>query len=114
MKLIHIADTHLGLAAFSRLDPETGINLREKQIYDNFLRGINDIINAKPDCVVHAGDLFDTVKPKTKAYTTVLEALERLSQAGIPLVIIAGNHSMTKTPVSRENPTRINFKTNLN
>ncbi len=97
MKLIHIADTHLGLAAFSRLDPNTGINLREKQIYDNFLRGINDIINARPDCLVHAGDLFDTVKPKTKAYTTVLEALDRLSTAGIPLVIIAGNHSMTKT-----------------
>lgn len=97
MKLIHIADTHLGLAAFSRLDPETGMNLREKQIYDNFLRGINDIINARPDCLVHAGDLFDTVKPKTKAYTTVLEALDRLHTAGIPLIIIAGNHSMTKT-----------------
>ncbi|MFA4876879.1 MAG: DNA repair exonuclease [Methanoregula sp.] len=97
MKLIHIADTHLGLSAFSRLDPESGMNLREKQIYDNFLRGINDIINQKPDCVVHAGDLFDTVKPKTKAYTTVLEALERLSIEGIPLVIIAGNHSMVKT-----------------
>lgn len=97
MKLIHIADTHLGLAAFSRLDPESGMNLREKQIYDNFLRGINDIINAKPDVLVHAGDLFDTVKPKTKAYTTVLEALERLHAAGIPLVIIAGNHSMVKT-----------------
>lgn len=97
MKLIHIADTHLGLAAFSRLDPESGMNLREKQIYDNFLRGINDIINAKPDALVHAGDLFDTVKPKTKAYTTVLEALDRLSTAGIPLIIIAGNHSMNKT-----------------
>lgn len=97
MKLIHIADTHLGLAAFSRLDPESGMNLREKQIYDNFLRGINDIINQKPDCLVHAGDLFDVVKPKTKAYTTVLEALDRLHTAGIPLVIIAGNHSMTKT-----------------
>ncbi|WP_321507474.1 DNA repair exonuclease [uncultured Methanoregula sp.] len=97
MKLIHIADTHLGLSAFNRLDPESGMNLREKQIYDNFLRGINDIINQKPDCVVHAGDLFDTVKPKTKAYTTVLEALERLHTAGIPLVIIAGNHSMVKT-----------------
>jgi DNA repair exonuclease SbcCD nuclease subunit len=97
MKLIHIADTHLGLAAFSRLDPDTGMNLREKQIYENFLRGINDIINAKPDCVIHAGDLFDTVKPKTKAYTTVLEALNRLETADIPLVIIAGNHSMTKT-----------------
>jgi len=97
MKLIHIADTHLGLAAFSRLDPESGVNLREKQIYDNFLRGINDIINQKPDALIHAGDIFDTVKPKTKAYTTVLEALNRLGEAGIPLIIIAGNHSMAKT-----------------
>jgi DNA repair exonuclease SbcCD nuclease subunit len=97
MKLIHIADTHLGLAAFSRLDPESGMNLREKQIYDNFLAGVDEIIRYKPDVLVHAGDLFDTVKPKTRAYTTVLEALERLHAAGIPLVIIAGNHSMTKT-----------------
>jgi DNA repair exonuclease SbcCD nuclease subunit len=71
--------------------------MREKQIYDNFLRGINDIINQKPDALIHAGDIFDTVKPKTKAYTTVLEALERLNEAGIPVVIIAGNHSMAKT-----------------
>jgi len=97
MKLIHIADTHLGLSAFSRLDPESGMNLREKQIYDNFLAAIDEIIRQKPDVLVHAGDLFDTVKPKTRAYTTVLEALERLHAAGIPLVIIAGNHSMTKT-----------------
>jgi DNA repair protein SbcD/Mre11 len=97
MKLIHIADTHLGLAAFSRLDPESGMNLREKQIYDNFLSAIDVIINQKPDVLVHAGDLFDTVKPKTKAYTTVLEALERLHDKDIPIVIIAGNHSMVKT-----------------
>ena len=97
MKIVHIADTHLGLAAFSRLDPASGMNLREKQIYDNFLAAIDEIIRQKPECLVHAGDLFDTVKPKTKAYTTVLEALERLNNAGIPVIIIAGNHSMTKT-----------------
>jgi DNA repair exonuclease SbcCD nuclease subunit len=97
MNLIHIADTHLGLAAFSRLDPSSGMNLREKQMYENFLSAIDIIIKARPDCLVHAGDLFDTVKPKTKAYTTVLEALDRLSDAGIPLIVIAGNHSMTKT-----------------
>jgi DNA repair exonuclease SbcCD nuclease subunit len=97
MKLIHIADTHLGLAAFNRLDPESGMNLREKQVYDNFLTAIDEIISQKPDALIHAGDLFDTVKPKTRAYTTVLEALNRLQNAGIPLVIIAGNHSMVKT-----------------
>ncbi len=82
MKIIHIADTHLGLAAFNRLDPESGMNLREKQIYDNFLSAVDKIIAAKPDVLVHAGDLFDTVKPKTRAYTTVLEALERLHAPG--------------------------------
>jgi exonuclease SbcD len=97
MKIVHIADTHLGLAAFSRLDPESGMNLREKQIYENFLSAIDVIVRQKPDCLVHAGDLFDTVKPKTKAYTTVLEALGRLHEQGIPVIVIAGNHSMTKT-----------------
>jgi DNA repair exonuclease SbcCD nuclease subunit len=97
MKVIHIADTHLGLAAFNRLDPESGMNLREKQVYDNFLAAVDAIIKEKPDVLVHAGDLFETVKPKTKAYTTVLEALDCLHAAGIPLVIIAGNHSMAKT-----------------
>jgi DNA repair exonuclease SbcCD nuclease subunit len=97
MHLIHIADTHLGLAAFNRLDPESGMNLREKQVYDNFLKAIDEIIQQKPDVLVHAGDLFDTVKPKTRAYTTVLDALDRLYAAGIPFIVIAGNHSMVKT-----------------
>jgi len=97
MHLIHIADTHLGLAAFNRLDPESGMNLREKQVYDNFLSAIDEIILQKPDVLVHAGDLFDVVKPKTRAYTTVLEALDRLQSAGIPFIVIAGNHSMVKT-----------------
>jgi hypothetical protein len=62
------------------------MNLREKQVYDNFLSAIDVIIKQKPDVLIHAGDLFDTVKPKTRAYTTVLEALDRLYAAGIPLV----------------------------
>ena len=50
MHLIHIADTHLGLAAFNRLDPESGMNLREKQVYDNFLKAIDEIIHKNPTC----------------------------------------------------------------
>ncbi len=97
MKIIHIADTHLGLSQFNRLDPESGMNLREKQIYDNFLSAVDQIIRQKPDVLVHGGDLFDQVKPKTRAYTTVMEALERLHTSGIPFVVVAGNHSMVKT-----------------
>jgi exonuclease SbcD len=97
MKIVHIADTHLGLSAFNKIDPETGMNLRERLIYDNFLAAVDRIILEKPDVLVHAGDLFHQVKPRTRAYTTALEALRRLEEAGIPFVVIAGNHSMAKT-----------------
>ncbi|MDO9539570.1 MAG: exonuclease SbcCD subunit D [Methanocalculus sp.] len=101
MKIIHIADTHLGVAAFSRIDPDTGMNLREQQIYDNFLESIREICKEKPDVLLHAGDLFDSVKPRTQAYVTAFEALEILSDAEIPLVMIAGNHSIPKTRYTR-------------
>jgi exonuclease SbcD len=97
MKIAHIADTHLGLAQFQRIDPEEGGNLREQLIYRHFLDAVRCIIALKPDVLVHAGDLFDQVRPKTMAYTTALEALDLLADAGIPVVLVAGNHSMAKT-----------------
>jgi DNA repair exonuclease SbcCD nuclease subunit len=97
MKIIHVADSHLGLAQFQKVDPDTGMNLRERSIYTNFLAAVDRIISFRPDVVVHAGDLFDQVRPKTMAYTTALEALGKLSAADIPLVLISGNHSMPKT-----------------
>ena len=48
MKLIHIADTHLGISAFNRLDPDCGKNFRKKQIYNNFQMAIDEIIKQKP------------------------------------------------------------------
>ncbi len=53
MYLIHIADTHLGLAAFNRLDPESDLNLQEKQVYDNFPSAIDVIVKQKSDMLVH-------------------------------------------------------------
>jgi hypothetical protein len=36
-----------------------------------YLSAVDTIIEAKPDVLIHAGDLFDTLTPKTRAYTTV-------------------------------------------
>ena len=97
MKIVHLADTHLGLAGFNRIDPDSGMNLREKLVYDNFLESMKIVVRQKPDAVVHAGDLFDRVKPRTHAYIAVMSALNMLEEAGIPLILISGNHSMPKT-----------------
>ncbi len=35
------------IGAFNHLDPESGMNLRKKQIYDNFLAAVDKMIEAK-------------------------------------------------------------------
>ena len=44
MRIGHIADLHLGLTQFTKRDRVTGMNLREKLIYDNFLSAIAVLI----------------------------------------------------------------------
>ncbi|QLH05995.1 metallophosphoesterase family protein [Nitrosopumilus ureiphilus] len=93
MRIVHFSDTHLGHGDYSSIDQETGLNQREVDIYTVFREIIDYILESKPDLVVHAGDLFDMVRPSNKAISEALQQFHRLSEAKIPSVIIAGNHS---------------------
>lgn len=93
MRIAHIADTHVGFSAYRRSDPETGMNQREVDVYQAFERLVDSLITKRPDVVLHSGDLFDSVRPSNRALSVVLEQLLRLSDASIPVVLIAGNHS---------------------
>jgi DNA repair exonuclease SbcCD nuclease subunit len=95
-KIIHIADAHLGKSAFAKTT-ESGSNLRETLIYENRIAAIEQIIKEKPIAIVDAGDWFDTVKPKTKAYSVTLDCIDLLESSGIPIMMISGNHDMPKT-----------------
>jgi len=99
MRIAHIADTHVGYTAYRRSDPDTGMNQREVDVYRAFERMVDSLISKRPDVVLHAGDLFDSVRPSNRALSVVLEQLLRLSAENIPVVLIAGNHS---TPRLRE------------
>ncbi len=99
MRVLHVSDTHLGYSAFSRLDPVEGINQRESDFYDAFRQAVDMAVNLRPDVLVHAGDLFDTVRPQNRAIDFALRQMIRLSEAGIETVLISGNHS---TPRIRE------------
>lgn len=95
MKILHIADTHLGFSAY-RKTTKDGVNQREKDIYDSFIQIIDYAIEQKVDLILHAGDLFDTVRPTNRAITIALQQILRLSRHNIPLVIISGNHEQPK------------------
>lgn len=96
MRILHFSDTHLGFQAFDRVN-EAGVNAREQDVYDAFERVVNRILEARPDAVIHSGDFFHRPSPSNRALTFGLEQLRRIGQAGIPTVIIAGNHETPKT-----------------
>ena len=96
MKIIHLADSHLGFSSYSRLD-EHGQNRIEEMVYSGFEKAIEQIIRAHPDAVVHAGDVFHHVRPKIKPLFIFQRGLQRLVEAAIPVIIISGNHDAPKS-----------------
>ena len=98
MKILHVADTHIGYSAYHKVD-NNGLNQREMDVYDSFRQFVDYAVEKKPDLILHSGDLFDTVRPTNRAISFALQQLIRISKEGIPIVIISGNH---ETPKLRE------------
>ncbi|NYT01271.1 MAG: exonuclease SbcCD subunit D [Methanosarcinales archaeon] len=96
MKILHLADSHLGFSNFSRVD-RVGRNLMEEKIYQGFERVVDRILEIRPDAVVHAGDVFHHVRPRIRPLYVFKKGLERLQEAGIPVVVISGNHDAPKS-----------------
>lgn len=101
--IAHLADLHLGFRQHHRQTPQ-GINQREADVAAAFRRVIDDVIGARPDIVLVAGDLFHSVRPTNPAILDAFNQLRRLRDAlpEAPVVLIAGDHD---TPRSVETGT---------
>ena len=95
MKIVHIADTHLGYSAYRKIS-DSGFNQREEDIILAFLDAVDKIIQLKPDVVLHCGDLFDSVRPTNRIVRIGIEQMLRIYNAKIPVVMISGNHETPK------------------
>ena len=100
MKLAHIADPHLGIRQYHR-QTAAGINQREADVAHAFRAAVDGVLEARPDVVVVAGDLFHSVRPTNAAIVFAFRQFQRLRDAlpDAPIVLIAGNHD---TPRSTE------------
>ncbi|MEX0801220.1 MAG: exonuclease SbcCD subunit D [Dehalococcoidia bacterium] len=84
MKFLHSGDWHLGksLRAHPRWDE-----------YEAALAEVLDIARQEQvDCLLLAGDVFDTAAPPPEAEKLLFDFLRELYGAGIPAVIAGGNH----------------------
>jgi exonuclease SbcD len=93
LRLVHLADLHLGYRQYQRLTPR-GINQREADVALSFTRAIDKIIELAPEVVLIAGDVFHQVRPTNTAILHAYIQFARL-RAALPhaeVVMIAGNH----------------------
>jgi DNA repair protein SbcD/Mre11 len=83
MRLLHISDWHLGKTVRQRSRDDD---------FDAVLAEITGIARAaRPDLIVHTGDLFDSYRPGAPDLARCLRALRDLSEVA-PVVVVAGNH----------------------
>lgn len=92
MRLAHLSDTHLGFSEFEI--EHGGFNARELDAYRAFEEACAKIREARPDVLIHTGDLFDRPRPPMRALAVALRGFASLTAAGIPVVVIAGNHDL--------------------
>lgn len=92
MKFIHISDLHLGKTMF-----DYPLLSDQKALLDQIVEYAEQY---GVDAVVVAGDLYDKPVPPAEAVTVLDGFMTRLSQMGIPLLMVSGNH---------DSPERLDF-----
>ena len=92
IRIAHLSDTHLGYRALNKTEPETGRNQRTADVDRAFERTIDDILRRRVDAVIHGGDVFHHARPTWQSMRHFIRQMRRIEGAGIPTLVIAGNH----------------------
>ena len=95
MKLLHFADAHIDMANYGRHDPETGLPLRVLDFLKSLDTIVDTAIDEKVDLVIFAGDTYKDRSPAPTYQREWGKRIYRLSEAGIPTILLVGNHDLS-------------------
>ncbi len=94
IRLLHFADLHIGVENYGQIDRQTGLHRR---VLD-FLHRLDEVVayalRHEADVVLFAGDAFRTRSPEPTHQREFAARIRRLSQAGIAVVLLVGNHDV--------------------
>jgi exonuclease SbcD len=100
LRFAHLADTHLGYRAYFKADPESGRNQRAVDIERAYETAIDDILTRDVQLVIHAGDVFHHTRPAWSSLRCFVRQTRRLTDVGITVVVIGGNHDTPRLRTS--------------
>jgi exonuclease SbcD len=95
MKILHLADLHIGVENYGRVDPATGLHSR----LTDYLERLDEAIALGLDAGVHlvliAGDIYKNRQPNPTHQREFARRINRLRSAGVPVFILTGNHDIS-------------------
>ncbi len=94
MKIAHLADTHIGMENYGRVNPESGLNQRLHDFLRSLDQAIDGALAENVDAVVVAGDIYKTRDPTPTHQREFATRIRRLAAAGIHTILVAGNHDI--------------------
>ena len=106
MQLLHIADTHIGVENYGRLDAATGLHTRLQDFMKCLEFVIDTALEREVDAVLFAGDAYKQASPNPTHEGKFAEQMRRLRDHKIPVVMITGNHDI---PTSFGKTTALNI-----
>jgi exonuclease SbcD len=95
VSVLHFADAHINMANYGRQDSETGLPLRVLDFLKSLDTIVDTAINEKVDLVVFAGDAYKDRNPAPTFQREWGRRIMRLSNAGIPTILLVGNHDLS-------------------
>ncbi len=94
LRILHLADIHLGMENYGRVDPTTALSSR----LGDFLKTLNEALDWALQNDIHlvliAGDIFKNRDPTPTVQREFARCVRKLSAAGMPLFILVGNHDV--------------------
>jgi len=96
IRVLLIADTHLGFDLPSR--PRVERRRRGPDFFANTRLALEPALRGEADLVVHGGDLLYRSKVSAGLVTEALEPLLEVADAGVPVVLVPGNHERSALP----------------
>jgi DNA repair protein SbcD/Mre11 len=95
LRILHTADTHLGSGLLhGRINPHTGQNTRFEDFVNTLGLVIDRAVSESVDLVLFGGDAFPNATPEPAHQEAFARQFRRLSEAGIPTVLLVGNHDL--------------------
>ena len=98
IKIVHFADTHIGIETYGTIDPATGLSTRVLDVLKALDQVIDYATNNGIDLVLFCGDAYKNREPSQTHQREFARRIGRLSAASIPTVLVVGNHDLPGSP----------------